>query len=178
MSARCPALGILMAVIVILWTAIGAQAHGGLGAGSVSVRGSFLLSPMGTANDTFHVFLSDLGLPIGAGDTLRFAWQANNGSGPGADVYFEIHAHPATAGYVSYYSKTAWYDSGSWGIPGPGAFMVYWENQNPVEVTVSYTFDLFPPLDLTFLLVGVAIGVPIIALHWWFSREKRDGFRR
>ena len=160
--------GILLAAFLLLLTPA-ASAHGAglIGSGVINSAGSFLLVASGHPNDTFHAFLSSLALPIGAGDTLQFSWSANNFSGPA--VLFEIHAHPASAGYVRFYNSTASFDSGSWPVPGSDTYMVYWVNPNNVSVQVSYRFTLFPPPPYVPLVaLVVAVGVAI-----WFIRRTR-----
>ncbi len=146
-----------------------AKGHGA-GSGVVSARGSFLLTPAGTVNDTVHAFLSDFGLPIGPGDRLSFTWQANNGSGP--PVYFEIHAHPAAAGYVQLYNATARSGSETLSLPGSDPYMVYWQNPNEVAVNVTYALDLFPPPADLWPLALMPITLVVIAVVWLIARRK------
>src|SRR5436309_14026697 len=54
----------------------------GPGSSIVSTNGKFVLTPGGTANATFHAYLSTLGLPIGPGDVLVWSWSANAAMGP------------------------------------------------------------------------------------------------
>jgi len=132
--------------------------------GTITRQGSFSLTPAGTANETFHALLSTLGFPIGPGDTLRFSWFVNGGGGP--PVYFEIHAHPQTSGYVRYYSVTAATDTDSWSIPGSDAYMVLWANTHNSTIAVSYAIDLIPPLDLTpLIIIPVVVGIVLILLR-------------
>ena len=175
MRTRFSVLMILFFLAIATAIAPAAEGHGG-GSAVISARGSFLLSPAGALNDTFHAFLSDIGLPIGAGDVLRFSWRSNNGSGP--QIYFEIHAHPATAGYVQYYNTTARSANGTWSVPGQEPYMVYWQNPNPDLANVSYEFaDIPPPIDLWIaVLVSLtpAMMVPaVIVVAWWRARRKK-----
>lgn len=168
---RLLAIGTFLAALALLF-APAASAHGS-SSGAISSAGSFLLTASGFSNDTFHAFLSSLALPIGPGDTLQFSWSANNGSGPA--VLFEIHAHPASVGYVRFYNSTASFDSGSWSVPGSDPYMVYWENPDNVSVSVSYRFTLFPPPDFVPLIAfPIAVGVAI----WLIARRARGRGRK
>lgn len=166
---RLLVIGILLSVLLLLLTP---AAHAdGPGAPAINSAGSFLLAVSGHLNDTFHAFLSSLALSIGPGDTLQFSWSANNASGPA--VLFEIHAHPASSGYVRFYNSTASFDSGSWPVPGSDTYMVYWKNPNNVSVRVSYRFTLFSPPDyLPFVAFGVSVGAAV-----WFIRRRARGRR-
>lgn len=150
-----------------------AGAHGAYSQ-AIGARGSFLLSPAGTVNERLHVFLSDFGLPIDAGDTLRFSWQSDNGSGP--PIYFEIHSHP---GFVLHYRQNASRDNGTWTVEKTEPYMVFWLNPNPVTVNVSYALTLFPPPpSLAFVILLTVLGsapltLAAIAAIWWLARRKR-----
>jgi len=175
MRLRSPFIVILLLAFAV---SIAPMAEGhGAGSGVVSARGSFLLAPTGTQNDTFHVFLSSMGLPIDAGDRLRFSWQSNNGSGP--EISFEIHAHPATAGYVLLYQTTGRSANGTWSVPGQEPYMVYWQNLNPDLVNVSYVFNLYAPELASWLVVlitltpGVSIPAMILVVRWRRRRRQR-----
>jgi len=163
------------AVIVILILAFAvsiapmAEGHDA-GSGVVSARGSFLLDSAGTRNDTVHAFLSDIGLPVGPGDRLGFSWRANDGSGP--PVYFEIHTHPATAGYMQLYNTTARSDSGTLNLPGSDPYMVYWQNPNQSVVNISYVFDLFPPPPDLWPFIFMPLTLAVIAVAWVVARRK------
>lgn len=151
----------------------GASAHGPR-SGDIDITGSFLLGPTGSTNDSFHTFLSSLGLPVEAGDTLDFAWNANGGFGP--QIYFDIHAHTATSGFVRFYNVTAAEDSGEWTVPGSEKYMVSWENPNEVAVNVSYGFGLHHPdpanQDYTPIVFLSSVG-GIFVLLLWRGRRKR-----
>lgn len=169
--------------MVVLLVTMTMPTAGGHGAGSqaVGARGTFLLTPYRTPNDTYHHFLSDFGLPIDAGDTLRFSWQSENGSGPA--IYFEIHAHPQTEGYVLHYRQTASRDNGTWTVPRTEPYMAYWFNPNPMSVNLTYALTLFPPeptLGLVILLALLGSGpltLVAIAAIWWYGRRRRRHVR-
>ena len=161
------------AAFAVLASAEVVAAHGGGGSGGsgvVTAMGSFTLKPAGSQNDSFHAFLSSLRLPIGPGDILLYSWTANDGRGP--PVYFEIHAHPATAGYVRFYNATSSYDRGSWSVPGSDTYMVYWKNPNAIVANVSYTFDLIPPPPEIWPLFLFPIAMGAIPLVWWLATRK------
>jgi hypothetical protein len=158
-----------LSLLVLLGLAGAARAHTA-GSGTITLNGSFVLSPVEAENNSFHAYLASLGLPIGAGDTLKFLWQANAGHGP--PVFFEIHAHPPPSGYVVYYNKTAVYVSDSWSVPGNDAYMVYWLNENSAAVNVTYKFDLVPPPDSTALLLSIPLGVATVGVALWLLRGK------
>ncbi len=166
MRATRLGLVVILAAVVV---ATPAAAHGA-GSAVIYANGSFRFTPVGSPNYTFHAYLSSLGLPIGPGDTLRFSWMSNGGSGP--PVYFEIHSHPLDIGYVQYYNRTADVDNDSWAVPGSDAYMVYWVNEHPVNLTVTYAFALLPPpLPLwPFAAVGALVGATIVGL-WILSRR-------
>ncbi len=175
-------LSIPMILVLAIATAIAPAAEGhGAGSPAVGARGSFVLTPTGTRNDTLHAFLADFGLPIHAGDDLRFSWRSENGSGP--PIHFEIHAHPQAAGYVLFYNSTARSDNGTWSVPGQEPYMVYWQNPNPGIVNLSYAFTLIPPppglwLVILLVLVGSApLTLVAIGAIWWFARRKRQRTR-
>jgi hypothetical protein len=152
-----------------------AAAHGS-GSQAIGARGSFLLTPAGTSNNTLHVYLTDFGLPIDQGDTLRFSWASENGSGP--PIYFELHSHPQTA-FVILYQQEAPRDNGTWTVPKTEPYMVFWLNRNNVSVNVTYSFTLFPPppslalLILFFALSSAPFTLIAIAAVWWFARRRR-----
>lgn len=166
---------------VLMMPVVGAH---GAGSQAVGARDSFLLSPAGTSNDSLHAYLSDFGLPIDAGDTLRFSWESENGSGP--PIHFEIHSHALTESCVLpdrprgiCYQRNASEDLGTWTVPRTEPYMVYWLNPNPVSVNLSYALTLFPPPpSLAFVILLALLGsAPLtlvaIAVIWWLARRKR-----
>lgn len=172
---RALLVGLSVAVAMTL-VATPASAHGA-GAGTIYANGTIALTPDGTLNFSFHAYLSSLGLPIGPGDTLKFAWSSNAGRGP--SVYFEIHSHPASTGYIRFYNITAKQDNDTWAVPGSDAYMVYWENDNSVRVNVTYAFGLVPPpIDfLPFAVLAIAVGAAVILL-WKLSGRGDDSAKK
>jgi hypothetical protein len=155
--------------VSLLASASTASAHVA-GTPPITRSGSIDLTPAGGNNSTYHGYVANLGIPPGAGDTLRFSWSANAGLGP--PIYFEIHAHPNTSGYVRYYGALAARVDDAWGVPGPGDYMVFWDNPNAVEENVTYTFQLIAPADLTPLLaVPAALAGLVLAI--WVDRRRR-----
>ena len=151
-----------------------ASAHGA-GSGTISQSASFVLTPPGTQTWTFHAYLSSIGLPIGPGDTLRFSWSVAT---PGTPVLFQIHAHPSTGGFVIFYNTTSIGASDSWVVPNIDGIMVLWENHNPENVTVSYSFQLVPPASdpiLYLVTLGAVIAAVLVVLRirWW--RASKSG---
>lgn len=61
----------------------------------------------------------------------------------------------------------------SWVVPGPGLYMVLWNNSNPQVVNVTYEFQLIAPVDLTGLLViPVVAGVTLFLLIVYYRRPR------
>ncbi len=144
----------------------------GGGSGILTGQGSFVLTPVGSYNYSLHAYLSAMGFPVQAGDTLIYSWSANNGSGP--PVYFEIHGHPPGR-YDVFYNTTASSVSGTWTARVQEPYMVFWRNDQPVRVNVTYAFNLVQaqsdpwPLYLAPLaIVAVAAGGVLVIL-----RERR-----
>ena len=128
-------------VAAALILAPGAAAHT-IGSGALTSRGSFELPPLGTPRNLFHAFLSTLGVPIRAGDTLDFDWFANNGSGPA--VLFDLHSH--VGGHVKFYETEGASDHGTWLVPrNDDTIMALWENPSAERVNVSYAFEVRRP---------------------------------
>lgn len=144
------------------------------GSPPITASGSFELQPDGTPDATYHAYLSDLGVPPDPGDTLRFSWSANNGLGPA--VYFEIHAHPDAASWVTHYDVTAVRIDDSWNVPESSGLMVLWSNPNDEVMNVTYAFSLLAPPDLTVLLVFPA-AIAVIAVLFWIHRRQDRGPR-
>jgi hypothetical protein len=168
MTARGTVLAFVLG-LSLLATAPTASAHLA-GAPPITRSGSIGLTAKGTNNSTYHGYIANLGIPPGPGDTLRFSWSANEGVGP--TLYFEIHAHPNTTGYVRYYSALAARVDDAWSVPGPGDYMVWWDNPNSVGVNVTYTFELLAMPDLTPLLAfPAALGGLVLAI--WVDRRRR-----
>ena len=134
------------------------------------LNGSFVLHANYTSNNTFHAFISSLGLPIGTGDVLVWAWSANAAKGP--PIYFEIHRH--VPNYTVYVEVTADRANNSWRVPGPDAYMVYWVNPNGVSENVTYSFQLVPPpLDLWPLYLLLVAPLLMVGTLIWYSRRKK-----
>jgi len=115
------------------------------GSGTVSKSGSFVLTPSGTSNASFHAYLSTLGLPIGPGDVFILPWSANGATGP--PIAFDIHSH--VGGYVEYVNVTADRANNSWNVPGSSDYMVDWTKPNPESENVTNAFQLIPlPVEL------------------------------
>lgn len=147
------------------------------GSGTVSTSGSFVLTPGYTLNSSFHAYLSTLGLPIGPGDVLVWSWSANAARGP--PIYFEIHAHPGSVGYVQYYNITADKANNSWSVPGSDAYMVLWTNPNTVTENVTYTFQLIPPpLELWPLYLLLVAPLVMVGALVWYARRRQKRSKR
>ncbi|HKW43756.1 MAG TPA: hypothetical protein VJP06_06175 [Thermoplasmata archaeon] len=168
---RALVVGMLLLLCGLILMPVG-SAHGP-GSTVVSTNGSVLLGPRTANNSTFHGYLANLGLPIGPGDTLKFAWSVDGGAGPA--VYFEIHAHPGNSGYVRYVSGLNVTEAGSWSVPGSDSYMVLWQNPNDVEVNVTYGFQLYPPPpDLTVLYVfPAALGAFAVIVFFAYRRGRQ-----
>jgi len=171
-------MGIRFGIFVVLSLAAATMASpmvaaDGVGSGILTGQGSFVLTPNGSYNYTLHAYLSDMGFPVLVGDTLVYSWNVNNGSGP--PVYFEIHGHPPGR-YDVFYNTTASSVSGTWTARIQEPYMVFWRNDHPVRVNVTYAFNLVQgqsdawPLYLApFAVVAVAaVGV------LWRIRERRS----
>lgn len=162
---------IALVLLVLVGDAVfapGAAAHGP-GSGTVSTSGKFVLTPEGTANASYHAYLSTLGLPIGPGDVLVWSWSANAASGP--PIAFDIHSH--VGGYVEYLNVTANRANSSWNVPGSSDFAVLWTNPNTQSENVTYAFQLIPPpLDLWPLYLLLAAPLVMIGALIWYSRRR------
>jgi len=144
-------------------------AHGP-GSSTVSTNGNFVLTAEGTANATFHAYLSTLGLPIGPGDVLVWSWSANGATGP--PIAFVIHSH--LGGYLEYFNTTADRANNSWSVPGSSDYGVLWTNPNTQPENVTYAFQLIPPpLDLWPLYLLLVAPLVMIGALIWFSRWKK-----
>ena len=142
------------------------------GSPPISQSGMIQLSA-GGPNSTYHANITNLGIPPGPGDTLRFSWAANAGRGPA--IHFEIHSHVSPGGYKQYYIvPLASRDAGNWTVPAADVYMVMWQNPSSTIVNVTYTFLLMPPpLDLTvFAVFPVILGV-VVLLLWVAHRRPR-----
>jgi len=169
-SMRFSVVGLGLAFAILL-TATTASAHAA-GSPPISVSGSFALAPENHPNATYHAYLASLGIPPGAGDTLRFSWSANGGTG--SPIYFDIHTHPGNTNTSStvLYSKMAVRDDDSWAVPGSDLYMLLWSNPNPSWANVSYSFVLLaPPPDLTVLAVFPIILAAFVFLLWVSRRR-------
>jgi hypothetical protein len=163
-------LGIALSFVLFV-ASTPASAHAA-GSPPITQSGSITLTA-GGPNSTFHANITNLGIPPGPGDTLRFSWSANAGRGPA--VHFEIHSHSSAGGYKEYYSvPLAARDAGNWTVPGPDVYMVLWQNPSTTAVNVTYNFQLMPPpLDLTvFAVFPVILGV-VVLLLWVAHRRPR-----
>jgi len=171
-----------LAVVVALWLALSliiptASAHAP-GSPPITANGSFVLGRATGNNASFHAYISTLGIPPGAGDTLRFSWSANSGTGP--PINFNIHSHPANSTNTSLNYSTTYYNAvadrvdDSWVVTGSGPYMVFWDNPNNVSERVSYSFVLLPPSpDLTVFIVFPVILAVIVLLLWAARRRPK-----
>ena len=171
-----------LAVVVALWLALSliiptASAHAP-GSPPITASGSFVLAKATSNNASFHAYISTLGIPPGAGDTLRFSWSANSGTGP--PINFNIHSHPANSTNTSLNYSTTYYNAvadrvdDSWVVTGSGPYMVFWDNPNNVSERVSYSFVLLPPSpDLTVFIVFPVILAVIVLLLWAARRRPK-----
>jgi hypothetical protein len=153
-------IGILTWLVATFLASGVASAHAP-GSPPITQSGSFELGPDGQANATFHVFLTDLGIPPDRGDTLQVSWSANAGLGPA--IAFDIHAHRDAAEDVLYQASAIRVDD-SWVVPATEAYMVRWSNPNPERVNVTYRLQLIAPVDLSALIVINVIVAAIVLL--------------
>ncbi|MFQ5986540.1 MAG: hypothetical protein ACE5KQ_04210 [Thermoplasmata archaeon] len=177
---RSRVLVVLLGALLLTLLPPGAQAHAG-GGSPVAVSDSFMLTAAGTVSDLdgdgvnetdiFHAFLSDMGIPGHAGETLRYFWSVNNGAGPA--VYFDIHDHEGGTGYRIYYSNTTLTEQGEWAIPGSELYMVSWQNMGAEAVEVQYSFSLLAaPPDYIPTIVTVVAVAGLLAVLWFIWRGK------
>ncbi len=167
---RSPLLSLAMVALVLTLLPPSAQAHSGEGE-PIGVTGSFVLTAQDTIGDSFHTFLSDMGIPGHEGETLRYFWSANNGSGPA--VYFEIHEHIPPDVFEMHYSSTTPTENGEWAIPGSGDYMVLWQNLEDQHVEVQYSFSLLgAPPDYTVTIIALIAAGGFFAALWLIWRGK------
>ena len=166
-------IGVLVALCLAAATlaAPGVAANGG-GSGILTGQGSFVLTPTGSLNYTLHAYLFDMGFPVRLGDTLVYSWSANNGSGPA--VYFEIHGHPPGR-YDVFYNTTASSVSGAWTAQVEEPYMVFWRNDQPVRVNVTYAFNLVQGQSDPWPLYLAPLAIALVAAAGVFLtlRERR-----
>src|SRR5881396_289814 len=156
--------------LALLLAAPVASAHAA-GSPPITQSGSIELYPADSNNSTYHANITNLGIPPGPGDTLRFSWSANAGEGPA--IHFEIHSHSGPNNYTEYYSiPLAVRDDDSWTVPAADTYMVLWSNPSTKFVNVTYNFTLLaPPPDLTvFVVFPVILGVIVLLL--WVARKR------
>ncbi|MFQ5909068.1 MAG: hypothetical protein ACE5JE_09665 [Thermoplasmata archaeon] len=168
---RSPLLTAALISLVLTILPAGAQAHAGEG-GPLGVEDSFVLTAQGTVSDSFHTFLADMGIPGHEGETLRYFWSVNGGSGPA--VYFEIHEHMP---FLSHYSTTAPMENGEWIFPGSADYMVLWRNLADEEVEIQYTFSLLgagAPPDYTFIIIALVAAGAVFAVLWFVWRGRGE----
>ncbi len=170
---RAEILAALVAVSLLLLP--GAVAHGP-GAVSTHMEGSLGLGPSGTPGDSALLALSGLG-EAEAGDELRYFWEANAGQGP--VVRFAILQALPTSTPVPVHGMTAATATERWMIPASAEYTASWENPSGETVTVSYLFEILPPLASSaladwhiYLGLGVA-GVALALLFFWSGRRKQ-----
>ncbi|MFQ5918599.1 MAG: hypothetical protein ACE5I4_00970 [Thermoplasmata archaeon] len=169
--------GILAALFVAVFLLLpGAVAHGPGGV-STHLEGSLSLAPSGTAGDTALLALSDLG-EVDAGEEFRYFWEANAGEGPA--VRFAILQELPGSGPVPVYGMMAATATETWMIPARAEYTASWENPTGEAVTVSYLFEVLPPVASPaivdwplYLGLGVA-GVVFAFLFFWSGRRKRE----
>ncbi len=141
--------------------------------GPTSARGAFDLDPFGNPNATRYVFFEAAGLVLGPGDTVRYSWSVNNGTGPG--VNFTVFTHVGGQ-HTVLFGATGPRGDGSWQVPSSDPYGAGWANPNPVRVNVSYAFDALPASrDLLILSILGVISVLGIAAVWVFYRAVREG---
>ena len=147
-----------------------ASAHA-VGSPPITQSGVIELAPVtNQTGSAYHANITNLGIPPGPGDTLRFSWSANAGDGPA--IHFEIHSHSGPYNYTEYYSiPLALRDDDSWTVPTADTYMVLWSNPSTKFVNVTYNFTLLaPPPDLTvFVVFPIILGVIVLLL--WVARK-------
>ncbi len=131
--------------------------------GTFTLKAEGAKNATGQAADEFHAYFSEMGFPIGTGDTFEIDWAVNNGSGP--EVYFEIHTHEH--GWTRYYATNGSKLNLTWTVPRANdTFMIYWVNHWPYSVNVTYNIvDKAPPPDVTPLLI---LPIVVGAAFGWF----------
>src|SRR5438552_2415032 len=133
---------VLGLLLLLATPAVSAHAAG---SPPITQNGVIELAPV--ANQTgsaYHANITNLGIPPGPGDTLRFSWSANAGDGPA--IHFEIHSHSGPNNYTEYYSiPLAVRDDDSWTVPAADTYMVLWSNPSTKFVNVTYNFTLLGP---------------------------------
>src|SRR5437764_14970871 len=95
----------LLAIVVGLLLLLATPAASAHAAGSPPITQNGVIELAPVANQTgsaYHANITNLGIPPGPGDTLRFSWSANAGDGPA--IHFEIHSHSGPNNYTEYYS--------------------------------------------------------------------------
>jgi len=164
----------LLAIVVGLLLLLATPAASAHAAGSPPITQNGVIELAPVANQTgsaYHANITNLGIPPGPGDTLRFSWSANAGDGPA--IHFEIHSHSGPNNYTEYYSiPLAVRDDDSWTVPAADTYMVLWSNPSTKFVNVTYNFTLLaPPPDLTvFVVFPVILGVIVLLL--WVARRR------
>src|SRR5438132_3697298 len=172
-------LGVAVALGLALCLAATGASAAAPGSPPLTAGGSFVPGRASGHNASFHAYISTLGIPPGAGDTLRFSWSANSGVGPA--INFNIHSHPANSTNISLNYATTYYNAhadrvdDSWVVAGSGPYMVFWDNPNNVSENVAYSFVLLPPSpDLTvFVVFPVILAVIVLLLLAARRRPKR-----
>ena len=171
-------LGVVIALGLALCLAAPTVGAHSPGSPPITASGSFVLGRAHGTNSSFHAYISTLGIPPGPGDTLRFSWSANGGTGP--PISFNIHSHLANSTNTSLNYSTTYYNAiadrvdDSWVVGGSGPYMIFWDNPNNVSETVSYSFVLLPPSpDLTVFVVFPVILAVIVLLLWVARRRPR-----
>ena len=150
-------------------------AANGVGSGILTGQGSFLLNRTGTPGYTLHAYLADMGFPVRPGDTLVYAWNANNGTGPA--VYFEIHGHPPGR-YDIFYNTTSSSVTGSWTSRLDEPAMVFWRNDHLGSINVTFAFSLIQgqsPLWPIFIVPGIVVAVALAAGYAHFRGRREAG---
>ncbi len=172
--------GILALVVATSFLLLpGAVAHGPIG-GPTHLEGSLSLAPSGTAGNTSLLALSSLG-EVEAEGELRYFWEVNEGQGPAVRFNLLQEMPGSTAELV--YSATAATETETWVIPAPAEYAASWENPNSEAATLSYLFEVLPPLGAPVafdwpLYVGLGLaGVVFAVLFFWSGRRKRPAGR-
>src|SRR5437879_13406474 len=142
-------LGVVIALGLALCPAAPTVGAHSPGSPPITASGSCRRGRAHGTNSSFHAYISTFGIPPGPGDTLRFSWSANGGTGP--PISFNIHSHPANSTNTSLNYSTTYYNAiadrvdDSWVVGGSGPYMIFWHNPNTVSAPVPYSFLLLTP---------------------------------
>ena len=138
----------------------GVRADHAHGTGPTTASGTIPLGPVGGGADQATVSLSLIGISVSSGDSLRYSWAVDNGSGPA--IRFQVFAHSATL-HVVYVNTSGARDAGTWQVPGADPYYASWTNPANRAVNVTYVFNGIPTQDATLIvIVGVLLMLAVL----------------